>query len=110
MKNIFFFLTCYFFISTSCAQSKQAVCIISVADLIGQPMEQSRTTPDIKKEYQTIPASDAQQKKFPVDSNAPVACPRIGQLLFNEQVTILQERGDEVKIYLPHIFYLYDQL
>lgn len=69
----------------------QAVTIVPVADLIGQ------------NHTHAMPS----YAHMPICANkGPYTCPRVGQLLYNEQVSIIKEVGDEVCIKIPHLFYI----
>ncbi|HSW73917.1 MAG TPA: hypothetical protein VLG71_02055 [Candidatus Limnocylindria bacterium] len=74
----------------------RAVVIVPVADLLGQPQS-----------TQAIPASLA-YKNIPLfgGKNRYVMCPRMHQLLYNEVVEVVEERGDECLIRLPAVFYI----
>ncbi len=70
-----------------CIEPTYAVTIVPVADLIGQPAD--------NKLYYSLPLCTK-----PVTS-----CQRIHQILFNEIVTIEEEKGDQVRISLNSVFY-----
>jgi hypothetical protein len=67
----------------------QAVTAVPVADLVGQPLS-------APLHYSSLPICGK-------SSNS--SCPRIFQVLLHEQIIILDELGDEVKIKIPHAFY-----
>lgn len=79
--------------------SKQAICIVPVADVLIKPIEENNLDPDTQRAYEQIPISWGRR---PEDQTV---CPRGHQLLFNEIVTILEEKGPEVLIDLPNILY-----
>lgn len=71
-------------------------CSVPVADLLGAP---------IKSFFKITPAHQA-YKHIPYgDKRGDFACPRMAQLIFNELVEILEKKGDEIKIRVPHIKY-----
>lgn len=80
------------------ARAELALTIVPIADLIGEPIQKIVKIPDSKKAYQHIPLCGAQMPF--------ISCPRIHQLLFNEVVEILEQRGNELKIALPNLFYI----
>jgi len=72
-----------------------AVTSVPVVNLIGQPL-----TNDLAAfSHDTFPLCGSGR-------NAALACPRLHQLLFNEIVDVLEERGEEVYIKIPHLFYV----
>ncbi|MCF7900527.1 hypothetical protein K9K77_03390 [Candidatus Babeliales bacterium] len=71
-----------------------AFCCVPVADLIGTSMKEMRTKKSPIQSYSDMPFYDI-----------GFLCPRISQLLFNEQVELLEEQGDEVKISISHFYY-----
>lgn len=66
---------------------------VHVADLVGSPLQTStnQTETEIVKQYKELNAENS---------------PRIHQLIFNERVQILEERGPEVRIAIFNAFYL----
>lgn len=67
-----------------------------IADLVGEPIEQFHLAPTTDQAYKKLPLSSAAKSSV---------CPRLHQLLFNEIVTVIDERGDEVMVEVPHVFY-----
>ncbi|MDP3889479.1 MAG: hypothetical protein Q8Q25_02990 [bacterium] len=83
------------FLTTQLIVSVQrAVTIVPVADLVG------------KSQYALYPHKKASQlyRSFP-EFDSAFTCPRLHQLLFNEIVEILEERGGEVKVQIPNLFH-----
>ena len=92
--SLFSFMLCIF--SSHASNSRLAFTVVPVADLIGQPLKKKNGA--TKQAYDQLPLCGA---------NLPfISCPRIHQLIFNEVVEILDERGAEVKIAIPHLFYI----
>lgn len=79
--------------------AQKALVIVPVADLIGSPIQHFYPHVSIEKGYATIPLCGG-------DTNPFNSCPRMHQLLFNETVTILETRGPEVRVEIPHFFYI----
>jgi len=99
--NRYFIFTCLWSVFTSVhtlTKPIKAVTAVPVADLLLQRMETIYPGKNTWKCYQTLALEG---KKTNIQ-----ACPRVHQLLFNEQVTILEQRGDEVLVEIPHLFYL----
>lgn len=72
---------------------QQAIVLKPCIDVVAYPLAGTGLT------YESL--SYAVSNKTPYD-----ACPRIHQLLYNEVVEILQEKGNEVYIRVPHVFYI----
>jgi len=99
--NRYFIFTCLWSMFTAVHALKKpikAFTAVPVADLLLQPMETIYPGKNIWKCYQTLALEG---KKTNIRS-----CPRVHQLLFNEQISILEQRGDEVLVEIPHLFYL----
>lgn len=79
-------------------QSYQAVVISPVADLLFQPMGELKKNYKKGYSYAHLPISGV--------SGSPHACPRAHQLRANDTVDIIEERDDEVRVRVPHCFYL----
>ena len=78
---------------------KKAVIVVPVVDLVGQSMEKLFGLQRVEQAYEQLPISG--------DNIAPkIACFRVHQLLFNEVVEILEEKGQKIHIRIPHLFYL----
>ncbi|MES1226040.1 MAG: hypothetical protein ABUT20_61765 [Bacteroidota bacterium] len=82
--------------------SQEAIVMVPVADLLGQPMQsilkkqnKNAKESDIKTAYENLPAATERKED----------CPRLYQLLFYERVKILEEQGCEIKIEVPHALY-----
>ncbi|MFI5332867.1 MAG: hypothetical protein ACHQVS_02070 [Candidatus Babeliales bacterium] len=74
-----------------------AIVTIPIADLVGSPLPiQHHST---VRAYQELPVCGATYQPF-------VACPRLHQALFNQQVEVIQERGDQVCVRIPNVFYV----
>lgn len=83
-------------------QAKYAVCVVPVADLVGDPFMQAPAagTRSVEEKYLALPAA------FNADSpQSYQCCPRVHQLLFNETVEVIETKGEEVLVRLPNIFY-----
>jgi cell wall-associated NlpC family hydrolase len=76
---------------------QQALVIVPVADLVGEPLQ----NPAAFFEYKTLPVCGGTINTF-------ASCPRIHQVLFNEQVTAHKQVGNEVLISIPNLFYITD--
>ncbi len=76
-------------------KERKAVTIVPVADLLSQSLTSRNKTHKTQLSYQTIPISGKNENK---------ACPRLHQLIFNEEVTILEELNDEVKVHVTNHF------
>ena len=76
-------------------KERKAVTIVPVADLLSQSLTNRNKTHKTHLSYQTIPISGKNENK---------ACPRLHQLIFNEEVTILEELNDEVKVHVTNHF------
>ena len=74
-------------------------CKIPVADLLGAPIREffKKSSSPTEELYQSIPKDDKDGQK---------SCPRIGQLLYNDPVKILEYAGNEVKIQTPQWTYV----
>jgi hypothetical protein len=69
----------------SFSKSIPAVCVVPVADLLSEKV--ASTNPSlIKHKYASLPLSEKQPLKF---------CCRATQLLFNDQVTIIEQKGEQ---------------
>lgn len=99
MRN---FTLILFIITTACGavraqqelhtQEYQALVIVPVADLVGQPFGHQHN----ERLYNAIPLCG---------KKGSLACPRINQLLFHEIITIIGHQNDEVHIKIPHMFF-----
>lgn len=73
-------------------RAELAVCVVPVADLLGDPL--AGTQKEIERAYQHLPMSgDAALVR------------RIGQILFNDVVTVVQERDSQVRVRVAQQFY-----
>ena len=93
-------MVCLFFwgIAGSCAfGSERGVVIVPVADLVGQPLATFYPSQIAKISYKTLPWSCYRSH---YEANA-----RLHQLLFHEQVKIIERRGNELCVEVPHVYY-----
>ena len=81
----------------SIINAQKGIIIVPVTELVGQPMKTFYPNSNSETRYTEIP--------FCSSTNA-TTCPRIHQLLLHEQVDILQEKGDELYIRIPSVFYV----
>lgn len=72
-----------------------ALTIAPVADLIGFSFNKKHGASNSTRHYQAVPFC----------KKSPNSCPRLHQLLYNEQVDIVQTEGDEVRIELHNVFF-----
>ncbi len=77
--------------------SERGVVIVSVADLVGQPLATFYPSQIAEISYKTLPWSCYRSH---YEANA-----RLHQLLFHEQVKIIERRGNEVCVEVPHVYY-----
>lgn len=82
-------------ISSMLMHGYPAVVTAPVADLLFEPMSELKDHYKKGFSYEQLPIS-----------GEPLACPRAHQLRANDLVNVLEERDDEVKIYVPSFFYL----
>jgi ASC-1-like (ASCH) protein len=73
-----------------------AFCSVPVADLLGTSMRQAQQKKLPIQNYKDIPFSD---------KAGDFISPRHSQLLFNEQVEILEQRGDEARVKIFHWYH-----
>ena len=78
--------------------AKTAFVSSPIIDLIGNVANSFYPNLNVSTSYDSIPLCGGGTNPF-------IACPRIHQLLFNETVEILEEKGEEVKIAIPNLFY-----
>ncbi len=81
------------------SKTEKAICIVPIADLLSQKMTLSKK-PTILEGYKNIPASVTTKKKIPFPASND--CPRVLQLLYNEQVTILAQEHEQCYIETPY--------
>lgn len=75
--------------------AKPAIIISPVADCVNEPMSAlQRKVPSLT--YQNMPICAR---------GTSYICPRIHQLLFNQQITVLEEVKNEVKVRVPHMYF-----
>ena len=77
--------------------SERGVVIVPVADLVGQPLATFYPSQTAEVSYKTLPWSCYRSH---YEANA-----RLHQLLFHEQVKIIERRGKEVCVEVPHVYY-----
>lgn len=73
----------------------KAVTRVPVADLVGRPLKDFFNKNEIVFNYNNLPFCGQENQ----------ICYRIHQLIFNEEVTILEQRGDEVLVQILSLFY-----
>jgi hypothetical protein len=74
----------------------KALFIVPIADLVGEAFEQINPKSNIKEEYKKLSISPEKGK---------LSCPRIHQMLFNEQADIIEEYEQEYKIKISSVFH-----
>lgn len=85
--------------SLAYSTKKPAVVIVPVAELVGEPFKITKSSNhDIEHLYENLPLCGGK--------NPAIACPRIHQLLFNEQVSIIKEAADQVQIEIPNLYFV----
>lgn len=77
-------------------ENKKALVIVPIADLVGDPLYDANKRIPAEQLYKDIPYSAT-----PNDG-----CKRLHQLLYNETVTVLDEKNDEVLVDITSAFYL----
>lgn len=83
----------------SAVQEYQAFVIRPVVDLMGQPLSHSpKKGLSLEQYYYQLPFSGSLG-----------VCFRLHQLLFNEVVTVIEERGAEAKVKISNFYYLKDK-
>lgn len=87
----------YIFCSTSAPV--QALVKVPLCDLISDSCKSICDNKNVVVYYNNLPLCGQQIKD----------CPRIHQLLYNEIVTIIEEKGDECLVKVPSIFYERDE-
>ncbi len=100
VKTLLFYIILYYLLLNPKIQAeyKKAVVIVPVADLVGEKIGQLVDPEQVRQIYKQLP--------FSPDINLKTYCPRIQQILFNEVVEIIKEKGQEIYIRIPHLFYL----
>ncbi len=81
--------------SLYCLTPYQAITIVPVADLLGDAAQNITSQKNISPCY----------NQLPLCSQKAPACSRLHQLLFNEIVTVIEEKNDEVRIIVPNLFF-----
>ena len=87
-------LVCNFMSICDGACPVKAITIVPVGDLVGEPLKTSDSYPAPYHSYDSLPFHSSN-----------TTCFRIHQLLFNETVTILEERNEEVCVQISNMFY-----
>jgi len=77
--------------------TKKALVCVPIADLVGQPMSNLYKSKSPSQMYRQMPLES---------KRATFGCPRLHQLLFNEMVEIVYEGDQEIKVKIPHFFYV----
>lgn len=80
-----------------------ALTIIPVADLVESSTQVLFPNIEPKNIYEFLPLSGGYKPA------ASFACPRIHQLLFNEVVEVVQEKGAEILVKIPNAYHLYQK-
>ncbi|MGE0206842.1 MAG: hypothetical protein AB7R69_03245 [Candidatus Babeliales bacterium] len=94
--GLILFLPTYFYGLT---KPYDALIAVPVADLAGQSLQESPK----------IPAEPWYKKLAICGKKGEFACPRVHQALFGEQVTVLEEKQDEVFVKIYNFFYEKDK-
>ncbi len=89
MKKLFFILICIYNRLLICTQL--GIISVPVADLFGQPLVNNKLI-----DYKTVPECGV---------TIGDSCSRLHQALYNEVVTILETRNNEIKINIHNCFY-----
>lgn len=87
------------FILSCTIAAEQAVIIVSVADLVGQPLA------SFYKNERLIEQTYLDLAWAGMGKLHSYACPRLHQALFNEVVELIETRGQEALIRIPNLFY-----
>lgn len=95
-NRVLIFITCLPWTVLFCATPYEAITIVPVADLLGQSMATIQRNNAIERQYTALPICA---------KNNLLLCPRTHQLLFNEQVTVVEEMGTELCVRVPHLFF-----
>lgn len=103
MRRIFLnnFVVFYIFLAINQvlhASSYKALVIHPVIDLVGDPLYRHINTNIMSQIYKQFPACTTHKTHD--------ICPRIHQLLFNEVVEVIEEKGQEAHIKIPQLFYI----
>lgn len=72
-----------------------AITIVPIADLVGDSLQNISNSSEITNGY----------KALPVCGHHLNGCLRLHQSIFNEQITIIEEKGDEVRIKITNLFF-----
>ncbi len=80
---------------TSVIAKEAAYCIVPVVDLVGDALAKKYSTESVAQLYNNLP----------LFSKNIADCLRVHQLLFNERVTILEQKGDEVLIQIASVYF-----
>lgn len=100
-------LLALFMISISDAQTPStpyaAFVTVPIAELVGDPLQKLKPGISASQSYQEIPLDLPFGEKKP---NPFPLCPRVHQLLFNETVMVLDERGEEARVTIANLFFV----
>ena len=98
MKRLFFSLSVVLIIISTYADQilYRAVCKVPVADMVHEPICSYGVYDDVQKAYENLPLAWAR-----TDADRP-SCPRVDQLLFQEVVDVIDQKGDEVLVVVPY--------
>jgi len=81
-----------------CSDLHQAVVVVPIADLALQKIQKVYPEKKVADSYQSICLEGQTFSAY--------SCPRAHQLLFNEQVTVVRQEGDELLVKVPNCFYM----
>ncbi len=95
-KKLFFCIFAITFIIPFIKAQPNAFCSKPIADLVGTSMSQARK--------QQLPVKNYNEQPFS-DKSGDYACTRLSQLLFNEQVEIIEQVGNELKVKIFHWYH-----
>ena len=98
IKILFGFLCFVFFRCVAQQETVPAVTVVPVADLVLEQLTNVYPKKNVAKSYRSLSLEGAKKSVW--------SCPRVHQLLFNEQVEIIRYEDDEVLIKIPQCFYL----
>ncbi|PKN03580.1 hypothetical protein CVU75_01530 [Candidatus Dependentiae bacterium HGW-Dependentiae-1] len=81
----------------------QALVVVPIAELVGDPMQKLKPGVPPLDSYQEIPLDlpfgERKPNPFPL-------CPRVHQLLLHEKILVTDERGQEVRVTIPNLFFV----
>lgn len=95
-KKIIMLLSIVTLYSSIKTKEIESVTIVPIADLVGESLQSLHKTDRSLVHYEQLPLCG---------KKGTYACPRLHQTLFNEKVTILEEKGEEVRVKIPTVFF-----